>query len=99
MTCEETFAQKWTDNIYQKLKKADFTFWYGDGHQKGVKTQMEEELRQGNSEIMENPIINEKEFVNTIKNMKNGRASGVDNIPAELMKVLIRLEDTKQYLL
>ena len=60
MTCENTFAQKWTDNIYQKLKKADFTFWYGDEHQKGTKTQMEEDLRLGNSEIMETPIINEK---------------------------------------
>merc|ERR1711874_544455 len=40
MTCENTFAQKWTDNIYQKLKKADFTFWYGDENLKGVKTQI-----------------------------------------------------------
>merc|ERR1711874_421178 len=70
MTCEESFAQKWTANIYQKLKKADFTFWYGDEHQKGVKTQMEERLELGDSEIMENPIINEKEFVNTIKNIR-----------------------------
>merc|ERR1711874_950788 len=99
MTCEDTFAKKWTDNIYQKLKKAELTFCYGDEHQKGIKTQMEEDLRLGNSEIMETPIINEKEFVNTIKNMKNGRASGVDNIPTELMKVLIKDEETKKYLL
>merc|ERR1711874_175702 len=59
----------------------------------------EEKLILGNSEIMENPIINEKEFVDTIKNMKNGRASGVDNIPAEIMKVLIKDEETKTYLL
>merc|ERR1711874_669742 len=59
----------------------------------------EEKLRLGDPEIMENPIIEEKEFVNTIKNMKNGRASGVDNIPAEIMKTLIKDEETKRYLL
>merc|ERR1711874_124890 len=99
MTCEESFTQKWTNHIYQKLKKADFTFWYGKENQEGVKSQMEKKLEQGDPDIMENPVIEEKEFINTIRNMKNGRASGVDNIPAEVMKVLIRDEDTKIYLL
>merc|ERR1712237_29370 len=31
--------------------------------------------------------------------MKNNRVSGVDNIPAELMKVLIKDETTRKYLL
>merc|ERR1711913_63681 len=79
MTCEEAFTQKWTDLIYQKLKKADFSFWYGKGDQKGVKSLMEERLEQGDPEIMENPEIEEREFVDAIKNMKNGRASGVDD--------------------
>merc|ERR1711874_612189 len=99
MTCEESFTQKWTTHIYQTLKKADFTFWYGKENQEGVKSQMEKKLEQGDPDIMENPVIEEKEFINTIKNMKNGRASGVDNIPAEVMKVLIRDEETKKYLL
>jgi len=99
MTCEESFTQKWTDYIYQKLKKADFTFWYGTEDQEGVKTQMEEKLEQGDPDIMENPVIEEKEFVDVIKNMKNGRASGVDDIPAEVMKILIKDEETKKYLL
>merc|ERR1711874_780413 len=99
MTCEESFTQKWTTHIYQTLKKADFTFWYGKENQEGVKSQMEKKLEQGDPDIMENPVIEEKEFINTIKNMKNGRASGVDNIPAEVMKVLTKDEETKKYLL
>merc|ERR1711874_33042 len=63
MTCEESFTQKWTDNIYQKLKKADFTFWYGSNDQQGIKDQMIDKLEQGDPDIMENPIIEEKEFV------------------------------------
>merc|ERR1711888_215610 len=48
---------------------------------------------------MEDPIIGEKEFVDTINNMKNGKASGVDNIPAEVMKALIKDNTVKEYLL
>merc|ERR1712237_54954 len=71
MTCEESFTKKWTDNIYQKLKKADFTFWYGSNDQQGIKDQMVEELERGNPDIMENPFIEEKEFVDVINSMKN----------------------------
>ena len=99
MDCEDSFAQKWTDNIYQRLEKTDFTFWHGDDNNKGLKKQMEEEMEQENSEIMDTPIITEKEFVETINNMKNNKASGVDNIPAELMKVLIKDDTTRKYLL
>ena len=97
MTCEDQFTQKWTDNVYQKLKKADFSFWNGDDKQKGMKQQMEEEMAEEDSEIMDTPIITEKEFIETINNMKNNRASGIDNIPAELMKVLIKDELTRKY--
>merc|ERR1712120_96421 len=48
---------------------------------------------------MEDPIIEEKEFVDTINNMKNGKATGVDNIPAELMKALIKDSTIREYLL
>merc|ERR1711874_389209 len=99
MTCEDTFTGKWTENIYQKLRKADFSFWYGSEDLKGTRDQMIEELENGNPDIMENPIIEEKEFKDLINDMKNGRASGVDNIPAEAMKVLIKDKDILKYLL
>merc|ERR1712121_338 len=56
-------------------------------------------MEKGDSGIMEDPIIKEKEFVNTINNMKNGKASGVDNIPAEVMKALIKDSTIKRILL
>merc|ERR1712121_92959 len=56
-------------------------------------------MEKGDSGIMEDPIIKEEEFVNTINNMKNGKASGVDNIPAEVMKALIKDKTIKEYLL
>merc|ERR1711895_189532 len=99
MTCEDTFTSKWTENIYQKLRKADFSFWYGSKDLKGTRDQMIEELENGNPDIMENPIIEEKEFKDVINDMKNGRASGVDDIPAEAMKVMIKDKDILKYLL
>ena len=42
MNCEESFAQKWTETIYQRLEKTNFSFWYGDNEKKGLKQQMEE---------------------------------------------------------
>merc|ERR1711888_21710 len=48
---------------------------------------------------MKDPVINEKEFVETINNMKNKKATGIDNIPAELMKVLIKDDVVRKYLL
>ena len=99
MESEESFAQRWTDAIYQKMEKTNFSFWYGEDGKKGLKQIMEEEMKQEDSEIMEAPTISEEEFVDTINNMKNGKASGVDNIPAELMKALIRNDEIKTYLL
>merc|ERR1711874_828121 len=99
MDCEENFAQKWTDTIYQRMEKTSFSFWYGDNGKKGLKQLMEEEMEQEDSEIMETPIISEKEFVDTINDMKNSKASGIDNIPAELMKALIKNNEIRVYLL
>ena len=42
MTCKNYFLQKWTESVYQKLEKADFSFWNGDDKQKGLKQLMEE---------------------------------------------------------
>ena len=99
MECEESFIEDWKKSIYQKMEKTDFSFWYGGDGEKGLKQIMEEELEQEDSEIMKTPTISEEEFVKVIKNMKNGKASGVDNIPAELMKHLIKNEKARTYLL
>ena len=48
---------------------------------------------------METPVIRDEEFVKVINNMKNGKASGVDEVPAELMKHLIKNEKIRTYLL
>merc|ERR1712215_670826 len=60
---------------------------------------MIKQMVDGNSGIMEDPIIVEKEFVDTINKMINNKATGVDNIPAEVMKVFIKDETVRKYLL
>merc|ERR1712002_36950 len=96
MECKTEFMEKWIKSVYQRLAKADFTFWSKEG---GEKEKMMEQMKNKNSGIMENPIITEEEFVNTINNMKNKKATGIDNIPAELMKELIKDKEVKEYLL
>merc|ERR1711888_489321 len=97
MVGKSEFLVDWTEQVYQKLKKADFSFWYEE--KKGVKAKMIEEMNEENSDIMKDPIINEEEFIKTINNMKNKKATGIDNIPAELMKVLIKDDEVRMYLL
>ena len=96
-TCKKEFMEEWTKKVYQKLKKADFTFWSDEVT--GKKQEMEKEMMEENSEIMEDPIITEEELVDTIRNMKNNKASGIDNIPAEAMKALIMDEQSRAYIL
>merc|ERR1712121_605289 len=96
MECKTEFLEKWIKNVYQRLEKADFSFWSKEG---GEKEKMMELMKNSNSGIMEDPTITEEEFVNTINNMKNKKATGVDNIPAELMKELIKDNIVKEYLL
>ena len=60
---------------------------------------MIDEERKGDSEIMKFPIIEEKEFVNAINKMKNGKASGIDGISAETKKFLIKDEAIRKYAL
>ena len=95
--CKKEFISKWTDQVYQKLEKADFSFWYDKEH--GQKQEMMKLMTEEESDIMENPIISEKELINTINNMKNNKATGVDNIPAEVMKALIKDDQIRRYLL
>ena len=97
MECKTEFLGKWITQVYQRLEKADFSFWKDNGE--GEMYKMIELMKTGNSGIMEDPVITEGEFVNTINNMKNGKASGVDNIPAEVMKALIKDNSIKEYLL
>merc|ERR1712121_197383 len=96
MECKTEFMEKWINNVHQRLAKADFTFWSKEG---GEKEKMIELMKNNNSGIMEDPIITEEEFVNTINNMKKKKSTGVDNIPAELMKELIKDKEIKEYLL
>merc|ERR1712002_251437 len=97
MECKSEFLTDWKEQVDQKLQKADFTFWYDEND--GVKAKMTQEMKNNNSGIMEDPVINEKEFIETINKMKNNKATGIDNIPAELMKVLIKDNDVRIYLL
>ena len=97
MECKSEFIVDWKEQVYQKLRKADFTFWYEENE--GVKAKMIQQMEEENSGIMENPVISEEEFIKTINDMKNNKATGVDNIPAELMKVLIKDEEVRMYLL
>ena len=99
MERESKFTEDWKNSIYKKMDKTDFSFWYGSNGEKGLKKIMEEELNKGDSGIMETPTISEEEFIKVIKNMQNRKASGVDNIPAELMKHLIKNEKIRTYML
>ena len=60
---------------------------------------MVDKEKEHNSGIMKFPIINEDELTEVIRNMKNGRASGIDGISAELMKYMIKDGDIKRYML
>ena len=60
---------------------------------------MERELLSGDSEIMGTPVILEKDFVEVIRNMKNGKAAGIDGVLAELMKHIIKNENIKTFLI
>ena len=57
------------------------------------------QMTDEDSDIMEDPVIAEKEFVDTINKMKNNKATGVDNIPTEVMKALIKDDTVRRYLL
>merc|ERR1711874_788704 len=45
------------------------------------------------------PVIREEEMMDVIKNMKNGKAAGVDGVSAELMKFITKNEDIRKYML
>merc|ERR1712121_227977 len=56
-----------------------------------------EEAKEVNSDIMSFPIIEQEEFTRAINKMKNGKASGIDGISAEIMKFLIKDKEIKKY--
>ena len=97
MECRSEFMKEWSTQVYQKLEKADFSFWYNK--ENGERQKMIKQMTEINSGIMEDPVIAEKEFVDTINKMKNNKATGVDNIPAEVMKAFIKDETVRKYLL
>merc|ERR1712055_1133296 len=94
----EEYLSKWKQNIYQKTGRMDFTFWYGNESQKGMKENMKEDEKNENSETMKFPIIEEEELMIVIKNMKNGKAAGIDRISAELMKHITKNDEIRKYM-
>ena len=48
--CKEEFMASWTKQVYQKLEKADFSFWYDK--EGGQRTIMLDELAKENTDIM-----------------------------------------------
>ena len=99
MEFSREFTDGWKQAVYQKTERVDFSFWYGNDDIKGSKAEMEEEMKNGNSGIMEFPVIKEEELMKVIRNMKNGKASGVDGVNAELMKYITKNERIKTYVL
>ena len=53
------------------------------------KSEMEEE-KEENSGIMKFPVIHEEEMMTVIKNMKNGKAAGIDGVSAEFIKFITK---------
>ena len=96
--CGKEYVTRWKEAVYQKEPKTDFSFWYGSENLTGLKEIMNDKLSKGNSGIMEFPPITCKELTEVIKQMKNGKAAGIDDIPAELMKHLIKNEKIRVYL-
>ena len=69
MEISDRFIGRWQENIYQKAKRPDFSFWYGMG---GLMEIMFEEEKEPNSNIMKFPKIEEEEMIEIIRKMKNG---------------------------
>ena len=62
-----------------------------------MKKMLIEASREG-SDIMQIPEIGVEELVDTINNMRNGRAAGIDGIRSEMMKFIIKDETIKKYI-
>ena len=79
MEIAEEYVNKWKQSIYQKTERKDFSFWYGKN---GMMERMIEEEKKNDSGIMKFPKIYEEELIETIRNMKNRKATGVDRVSA-----------------
>ena len=66
MEYDKEYMNGWKSSVYQKSEKTDFSFWYGKEGVRGLKEEMEDMLKEGNSGIMETPIITDQEFVEVI---------------------------------
>ena len=93
MEVKTELKNSWETNVYQKARKTDFSFWYKEG---GEREKMLKEEKREKSEIMKLPIIEERELVNTINGMRNGKAAGIDGIKTELMKFIIKDETIRK---
>merc|ERR1711874_386990 len=91
---KDTYIDEWKKKIYQKTERIDFSFWYGTDGLKGKKEEMEEK-EKGDMEIMKLPRM-EEDMVNIIREMKNGKAVGIDGIRAELIKHIVKNDTIRQ---
>ena len=96
MEISEEYVVKWKQTIYQKTDRIDFSFWHG---MNGIMKDMIDKEKKHNSGIMKFPIINEDKLTEVIRNMKNGKASGIDGISAKLMKYMIKDVNIRKYML
>ena len=87
--------EAWKERSFQKTGRIDFAFWYG---RNGVLNTLLEREKAGDPDLMKFPQIEEEEMISVIGKMKNGKATGVDGISAELMKLLIKDVDVRKHM-
>ena len=86
------YIDRWKQEIYQKTQRVDLTFWYGGENCIGKKKEMEEEEKNEDDGIMKEPQMIEKELVTIVNKQRNGKATGVDGVRAELLKFLTKIK-------
>ena len=60
---------------------------------------MEEQEKENNSEIMKIPVMTEEDLTTITRNLKNGKAAGIDGMTAEMMKHILNNREIKKHAL
>ena len=58
---------------------------------------MEEQRKEENSEIMKIPIMTEDDLTNIMKNLRNGKAVGIDVMTTEMMECLLNNQEIRKH--